>query len=80
MEYRRFCDEIESIFTIKHLEKMPQEEVLPFKPPVEWELNSLTPEETEKFMQCMTKIKEKVTLISLSQMQFLFSTLYTQFK
>ncbi|KAL8564995.1 hypothetical protein ACOMHN_003371 [Nucella lapillus] len=60
IDYRRFCDEVESIFTTKHLEKMPLEEVDTFKPPVEWELNSMSPENNEKFMKCMTKIKEKV--------------------
>ena len=52
---------MESIFTTKHLEKMPLEEVEPFKPPVEWELNALSSEDSEKFMRCMTKIKEKVS-------------------
>ncbi|KAK7111168.1 uncharacterized protein [Littorina saxatilis] len=60
IEYKRFCDEVESIFATKHLEKMPLEEVGLFKPPTEWELNALSPENNEKFMHCMTKIKEKV--------------------
>lgn len=60
IDYKRFCDEVESIFTTKHLEKMPLEEVQQFQPPVEWELNSLSAENNEKFMRCMTKIKEKV--------------------
>ena len=62
IDYKRFCDEVESIFTTKHLEKMPLEEVEPFKPPVEWENNaSLSTENNEKFIRCMTKIKEKVS-------------------
>ena len=61
IDYKRFCDEVESIFTTKHLEKMPLEEVEPFKPSVEWELNALSPEDNEKFMRCMAKIKEKVS-------------------
>lgn len=60
VDYRRFCDEIESIFTTKHLEKTPLEQVDQFKPPDEWELNALQPDQAEKFMRCMTKIKEKV--------------------
>ncbi|KAK7507459.1 hypothetical protein BaRGS_00001394 [Batillaria attramentaria] len=60
IDYKRFCDEIESIFTTKELEKTPLEQVDQFKPPVEWELNALKPEQAEKFMRCMTKIKEKV--------------------
>ncbi|XP_076448305.1 uncharacterized protein LOC143285015 [Babylonia areolata] len=60
IDYKRFCDEVESIFTTKHLEKMPLEEVDTFKPPVEWELNSMSAENNEKFIRCMSKIKEKV--------------------
>lgn len=60
IDYKRFCDEIESIFTTKHLEKTPLEQVDQFKVPVEWELNALQPQEADKFMRCMTKMKEKV--------------------
>lgn len=60
IDYKRFCDEVESIFTTKELEAMPLEDVQQFAVPIEWELNSLSPENNEKFMRCMTKIKEKV--------------------
>ena len=51
---------MESIFTTKHLEKMPLEDVTVFPIPIEWEMDSLSPEDNEKFIGCMTKLKEKV--------------------
>jgi len=60
VDYLPFCDEMESIFTTKGLEKAPMENVVPFKPQEEWEMNNLDPESEEKFYECMEKIKEKV--------------------
>lgn len=62
MEYTQFCDEVESIFTFKELEKAPLQEVIPFKPPEEWTLNSFkSAEEEQKFHAAMHKIAEKVS-------------------
>ena len=66
-----FCDEVESIFTFKELEKAPLQEVTPFKPPEEWKLNAFKDaEEQQTFENAMHKIAEKVKfpipLLSLS--------------
>ena len=61
MEYTQFCDEVESIFTFKELEKAPLQEVTPFKPPEEWKLNAFKDaEEQQTFENAMHKIAEKV--------------------
>lgn len=60
VEYLKFSDEVESIFTLKNLEKQPLKEVVQFKPPEEWELNNLSQDGELKFMMCMNKIAEKV--------------------
>ncbi|CAH1794695.1 unnamed protein product [Owenia fusiformis] len=60
VEYLRFSDEIESIFTTKNLEKAPLLTVEQFKPPVEWEQNNLDPDAEELISSCMRRIGEKV--------------------
>lgn len=69
----KFCDDVESIFTFKELEKAPLQEVVQFKPPEEWELNKLEPEAESMFSMCMDRISEKVRrLIILQQKSSLF--------
>ncbi|CAG2250812.1 unnamed protein product [Mytilus edulis] len=60
VDYVKFCDDVESIFTFKELEKAPLQEVVQFKPPEEWELNKLEPEAESMFSMCMDRISEKV--------------------
>ncbi|KAK3583614.1 hypothetical protein CHS0354_039437 [Potamilus streckersoni] len=60
VDYLKFCDEIESIFTTKELEKAPLQDVVQFKPPEEWTLNKLDEESRQKFTDCMKRIAEKV--------------------
>lgn len=60
VDYLKFCDEVESIFTTKELEKQPLEEVRPFRAPEEWEMNSLSQDEQAKFKACMYRLSEKV--------------------
>lgn len=61
VEYTQFCDEVESIFTFKELEKAPLQEVVPFKPPEEWKQNAFKDaEEQQTFENAMYKIAEKV--------------------
>ncbi|KAL5019414.1 hypothetical protein ScPMuIL_005136 [Solemya velum] len=60
VDYLKFCDEVESIFTTKELEKKPLQEVVQFRPPEEWQLNKLEPEAEETFQLCMERLTEKV--------------------
>ncbi|KAI8521606.1 hypothetical protein Bbelb_013600 [Branchiostoma belcheri] len=60
VEYLRFSDEVESIFTIKELEKMPEVTPQQFKPPVEWQLNVLSEENEAMVKVTMERIAEKV--------------------
>lgn len=65
VEYTQFCDEVESIFTFKELEKAPLQEVVPFKPPEEWKQNAFkNAEEQQTFENAMYKIAEKVRCLS----------------
>ena len=56
----RFSDEIESIFTTKHLEKTPTAVVSQFVPPVEVDLNSLSPEEEQILLKTLHRLAERV--------------------
>lgn len=60
VEYLVFVDEIESVFTTKHLEKAPMVEPQQFRPPVEWQLNQLPPEAEAMYNCCMNRLAEKV--------------------
>lgn len=74
VEYTQFCDEVESIFTFKELEKAPLQEVVPFKPPEEWKQNAFKDaEEQQTFENAMYKIAEKVRCLSPLLSIFFFS-------
>lgn len=76
LEYTQFCDEVESIFTFKELEKAPLQEVVPFKPPEEWKQNAFKDaEEQQTFENAMYKIAEKVWYFSLSPHLSIFLSL-----
>lgn len=60
VDYVCFCDAVESIFTIKNLEKAPLLEVKQFKPSEEWKQNNLTPEMENLVTKCMERLAEKV--------------------
>lgn len=60
VNYLKFCDEVESIFTTKELEKRPLEDVTQFKPPEEWERNKLPADQQNRFESCMERLSEKV--------------------
>jgi len=60
VDYLKFCDEVESIFTTKELEKQPLQEVVQFKPPEEWEMNKLSNDQEAQFVACMDRLSEKV--------------------
>lgn len=60
VDYLKFCDEVESIFTTKELEKTPLEDVIQFKPPEEWQMNKLPDDQWNRFELCMNRLAEKV--------------------
>ena len=60
VNYLTFCDEVETIFTLKHLEKNPLVTPTQFKPPVEWEQNALTKEQLAMFNEAMMVLAEHV--------------------
>lgn len=60
VDYMQFSDEVESIFTQKDLEKNPTAEVQQFVPPVEVDLNVLSPEEEQILQKTMHRLAEKV--------------------
>lgn len=77
VEYTQFCDEVESIFTFKELEKAPLQEVVPFKPPEEWKQNAFKDaEEQQTFENAMYKIAEKVRCLSPLFSIFFFLSLF----
>nr|XP_002123656.3 uncharacterized protein LOC100183292 [Ciona intestinalis] len=59
-DYLAFSDEIESIFTLKHLEKQPLTAPTQFKPPVEWQLNTLSEEAEIVYNMAMSRVAEHV--------------------
>lgn len=61
MEYLRFCQEIESVFTKDHLEKCPLDEVEQFQPDKKNASNMLSDVEEEQVQKCMLRLAEKVT-------------------
>ena len=61
MDYMRFSDEIESIFTRKNLEKTPTAEVVQFVPPVGVNMYVLSPEEEQTLQKTMHRLAERVS-------------------
>ena len=57
----KFSDEIESIFTRKDLEKTPTAEVQQFVPPVEVNMNIVSPEEEQILQKTMHRLAERVS-------------------
>ncbi|XP_071953709.1 uncharacterized protein [Antedon mediterranea] len=60
VQYLLFSDEIESIFTLKNLEKAPEVTPTQFIPPVEVDQNILSPEAEAMLMRTMRRLAEKV--------------------
>ena len=60
VDYMRFSDEIESIFTCKDLEKTPTAEVVQFVPPVDVNMYVLSPEEEQTLQKTMHRLAERV--------------------
>ena len=60
VEYVVFCDLIESVFTLKNLEKAPQVTPVQYQPPVEVDQNVLSPEADAILQPTMQRLAEKV--------------------
>lgn len=56
-----FSDEVESIFTTKHLEKDPTAEVVQFVPNSEVDCNCLSPEEEQILQKTLHRLAERVS-------------------
>jgi Ca2+-binding EF-hand superfamily protein len=69
--YEPFCDEIESIFTTKHLEKAPQVKPIQFKPPDEVSLNILDKDAEIILQRTLARLSEQVRKANI-QMYTLF--------
>ena len=57
----QFSDEIEAIFTVKELEKMPTVEVKLYVPPEEVDLHQFSVEEEQILQKCMHRLAERVS-------------------
>ncbi|XP_069741796.1 EF-hand calcium-binding domain-containing protein 6-like [Narcine bancroftii] len=60
VDYKAFIKEIESIFTLDHLEKYPQVEVIRYKPPADWTLNTLSADEICVYEESLNRLAEQV--------------------
>ena len=60
VDWVRFSDEIESIFTTKQLEKAPLLEVEQFKPCVDWQMNKMNEQDEEIATGALKRLAEKV--------------------
>ena len=60
VDWVRFSDEIESIFTTKELEKAPLLNVEQFKPPVDWQMNAMSEEDNNICINALARLAEKV--------------------
>lgn len=65
VDWVRFSDEVESIFTTKQLEKAPLLTVEQFKPPVDWQMNKMSDEESEICEGALKRLAEKVMVVLL---------------
>lgn len=61
VDWMRFSDEIESIFTTKGLEKAPLLEIDQFQPPVDWERNAMSDEDAGICLEALERLSEKVS-------------------
>lgn len=63
MDWVRFSDDVESIFTTKDLEKAPLLEIDQLRPPVDWQMNQMDEEETALCMGALKRLAEKVQIL-----------------
>ena len=61
VDYMRFSDEVESVFTRKNLEKTPTAEVMQYVPPAGVNMSVLSPEEEQTLQKTMHRLAERVS-------------------
>lgn len=66
IEYKKFCEEIESIFTTDFLEKNPLVDSEQYSPLRDASTIRLEPDKEERVEQLMSKLAERVSLSLLS--------------
>ena len=60
VDYLTFSDEVESIFTTKHLEKTPTAKVVQFVPKSDIDCNLLSPNEEQVVQNTLQRLAERV--------------------
>jgi len=60
VQYKLFCNDIETVFTINNLEKLPTVTPIQFKPPVDWHCNILNDDEENNLMIVLNRIAKWV--------------------
>ena len=61
VDYMRFSDEIESVFTRKNLEKMPTAEMMQYMPPMN--MSVLSPDEEQTLQKTVHRLAERVSML-----------------
>ena len=62
VDYMTFCTDIESVFTVKEMEKAPLLEVEPFHPPDDWSQNQLNEDYVGYARNALNKMAARVTI------------------
>ena len=65
MDYKEFLDEVEAIFTVPGLEKMPTVDPQPYTPTLLMDANTLLPEEEQILKRTLHRIAERVRCVLL---------------
>jgi len=60
VQYKLFCNVIESVFTVKNLEKLPTITPGQFKPPVDWHCNRLNDDDENQLVMALNRIAKWV--------------------
>ena len=61
VNYTQFSDDVESVFTVKELEKMPTADVKQFVPVEQIGSCQLTDEEEQLLQKCLHRLAERVS-------------------
>ena len=63
VDYKEFSDEMEAIFTVPGLEKMPTVDPQPYTPTLLMDANTLLPEEEQILERTLHRIAERVRCV-----------------
>ena len=66
VDYMSFTTDVESVFTVKEMEKAPLLEPERFKPPDDWSENQLSKDYEGYARNALNKMAERVTMPSVS--------------